>query len=769
MSSAIKNIRFSEYRIYFVALAILVLGATMPADMMSGNFFDISNIKSIFDSQACLIIAAIGFTVVMITGELDLSIGSVMTLGMVSFTYHANHHGLLMALVLTCVYGALVGLFNGLIVAKLKVDSFIATLASMIIVEKLNLIVTGSTPDSLDSKFEGVLESLGNGLFGMERIYFSNLVTIVLVIVIAAAIFLSRTRPGRNIYLLGANEKTAWYSGVSADNYKIAAFISGGLTAALGGAVYVLTTNAVNFDEGPGNLMTIIAAVIVGGTSMAGGKGSVFQSFIALFSLAALIKLFNLLGAKSEIIDITNGAVLGSVILYDAYVTYRQKRLKGQRHELMEELKDPAVLEKILNNPNNNEEEGDEEMQKNNNLTIICITAIACTAIVAMVLTMNKTIIVQLPDNYNVSHNNGTDNSNTSVSIDPYTLKSKDNQPLLPRLITEKVVPQVEENYKSLAETSVNRWHDEEFGLHKIKALDSLPKSPGNGPRGKNVVLLRFVDHPYLTALENGALKAAKAYGIKLKVLSAKYKHSIQAQQVAQVISERPDLVIIQPVNAKSSVKLLKDLYKAKIPVIVANQRTTPEGLKYALCWSGPDDWGNARKLSKIFVDKMDNKGEYALIRHFEGNTCFESRTWGFVTEIHKLAPGIKCVAKEATKLNREKTRLAVAGWLKQYPNLKGIISGDDGDTITGIKEACKAAGRNDIIIVASGHSKVGLDNVKSGFVEAINFQSAETDGALPIKLAADWFSGKKLNFINYLPKKIINKENVDSFYPAQW
>jgi len=742
--------------------------------VLTDNFFGSSNIKSIFDTQACLIIAALGFTLVMITGELDLSVGSVLTFGMITFTYHANHYGLFIALILTCFCGALIGSINGFLVAKLKVDSFITTLASMIIVEKLNMIITNAETYTLSNeKYETTMETLSAPLLGWQGFFLSNLVGLVIVLVLLTTFFLNATRPGRNLYLIGANEKTAWYSGISSDFYKMSAFTLSGMMAALGGAVYVLTNSSVNFDEGSGSLMTIIAAVIVGGTSMQGGKGSVFQSFIAIFSLAALIKLLNLLEVKPEMITITNGVVLGSVILYDAYLTFYKKRIKGQRHELLEELNDPQHIENILREPEELEE--GKDMQKNNSLMIVCVTAIACTAIVAMmVLSINKDkqITINIPTHaaYAPAPTQVAEQATVAAaSTDPYALTSIDGQPLLPRTILAKDVPSPFNNYKTLPETDPNRWYDYEYGMHNITPRNDLPKSPSDGPQGKKIAILKIMDHPYFTAGEIGAKKAADAYGIELKIFSAQGKHSLQAQQVAQVITEKIDLVIIQPVNAESSVKLLKSLHKAKIPVIVANQRTTPEGLKYALCWSGPDDWGNARKLSHIFVNEMGNKGEYAIIRHNEGNTCFESRTWGFVTEIAKLSPNMKCVAKEATKLDAEKTRLAVAGWLKQYPNLKGIISSDDGDTITGIKQACEAAGKTGLIIVASGHSKVGMDNITSGFVNAINFQSAETDGALPVKLAADWFSGKKIEFINYLPKAIIKKNNVKNFYPAQW
>ena len=100
---------------------------------------------------------------------------------------------------------------------------------------------------------------------------------------------------------------------------------------------------------------------------------------------------------------------------------------------------------------------------------------------------------------------------------------------------------------------------------------------------------------------------------------------------------------------------------------------------------------------------------------------------------------------------------------------LKGIVSADDSGAQIGINEACKNAGRKDIVRVAAGNSKVGMDFIKTGTLHAIGYQSPEADGALPMKLAADWFSGKTdLRGVYYLPKHVITARDVGKYLPAQ-
>jgi ribose transport system substrate-binding protein len=167
----------------------------------------------------------------------------------------------------------------------------------------------------------------------------------------------------------------------------------------------------------------------------------------------------------------------------------------------------------------------------------------------------------------------------------------------------------------------------------------------------------------------------------------------------------------------------------------------------------------------------MNNEGGYCIVRHMPGGSPFFSRTFAVVTELKKIAPKMKCLDMQTTMLEAEKTAQVVSGWITKYgPELKGIVSADDSGAQIGINEACKNAARGDIVRVAAGNSKVGMDFIKAGSLQAITYQSPEADGALPMKLAADWFNGKtELKPVYYLPKHVITAKDVDNYLPPQW
>ena len=357
------------------------------------------------------------------------------------------------------------------------------------------------------------------------------------------------------------------------------------------------------------------------------------------------------------------------------------------------------------------------------------------------------------------------------LAVDVSKLKSDDGQPLIIVDESPLVPPARPADPEALPEDDPLHWYDMEYAGWRCTKVN-LPPSPQSGAKGKRVVCLRHMDHPYTTAYTRGMQKVADAYGIQLKTLTAGNADvNIQSQQVDQVINERPDLAILFPVDAKSVVPMLRKLNQAGIPVIASNLIPVDAGMPYVLTWTGPDDWGQFRMLAREFARRMNGKGGYAIVQHMPGGSPFFSRTWSVVTELKRIAPKMKLLEMQTTKLEAEKTMQVVSDWLTKYKqDLKGIVSADDSGAQIGINQACKNAGREDIIRVAAGNSKVGMDFIKAGSLHAVTYQSAEADGALPMKLAADWFCGRPIaKPVYYLPKHVITKDDVDTFMPAQW
>jgi ABC-type sugar transport system substrate-binding protein len=297
-----------------------------------------------------------------------------------------------------------------------------------------------------------------------------------------------------------------------------------------------------------------------------------------------------------------------------------------------------------------------------------------------------------------------------------------------------------------------------------------MPLSPGDGPRGKRVVLLKAGDHPYWTAYVKGFTVIANAYEMNLKIFNGNWNMDLQAQQTDQAINEKPDMIIFAPVDATACTPLLRRIHTAGIPCITSNTIPCDAAMKYCIAWTGPDDWGQFRMLARHFADALDKKGGYAIVRHMPGSSCFFSRTYAPITELLEYAPEMEMLAMDTANLEAEATMQLVSAWITRFGSrLNGLVLAGDGFSMTGALEAVRDAGRGDIVIVAAGNSKTGMDSIKAGDALAISYQSAEGDGALAVYSAARWFNGEILEPVTYLPKHIITREDVDEFMPAQW
>lgn len=317
-------------RIYFLFALVFVFNI-----LFAPNFFNEFNLKNILLAMSLNAMVAIGFTVVMIVGHMDLSVASTINLGAILIIGLQPKLGWGISLIIAVAAGSLVGLINGLLVAKAKIHSFIVTLGTMTIVQGLIYMYShGSSMNVTDFTLADWIDKPVIPLLPPR-------VIITLIAVILFEIWLVRTRYGKGFFMVGGNKETAWLAGFNTKRYFITAFTLSGMLAAFGGTLFAISISSAvpNMGEkGVSPLMIVLAATIIGGTSMAGGKGSILKSAVAVTMLSTLFNGLNCLGAGYEVQIFASGLVLAVVVLYEAYALYKQDKIKGQRVQLLKEI-----------------------------------------------------------------------------------------------------------------------------------------------------------------------------------------------------------------------------------------------------------------------------------------------------------------------------------------------------------------------------------------------------------------------------------------------
>ena len=331
-----KNISYiiDTYRIFFIFAVLFIF-----ASLFAPNFFNTFNMTSILKGSSIYTMLAIGMTIVIICGHLDLSIQATMNMGAVLVIGLHTWSGLpwLIAIIISVFAGALIGLVNGVIVTKGKIHSFIATLGTMTLVTGLIFLYTKGGSLSTEGDF-----ALGDWMDMAKIPMLPPRVIITIALVIIFSIILTKTPFGREFYMVGGNRETAWFAGINTDRKVTLAFIMSGVFSALGGALFAISQNSAvpNMGtKGVSPLLVVIAAVIIGGTSMEGGKGGIFKSFVAVMSIMVLFNMLNCFGTGYEVQVFANGMVLAIVVLYEALAIYKNNKLKGIRLSLLKKLK----------------------------------------------------------------------------------------------------------------------------------------------------------------------------------------------------------------------------------------------------------------------------------------------------------------------------------------------------------------------------------------------------------------------------------------------
>jgi ribose/xylose/arabinose/galactoside ABC-type transport system permease subunit len=306
----LKKMNFREYGVVigFILLCVVISFAT-PA------FATQKNILNLLRQSSIIGIIATGMTFVIISGSFDISVGAVAALsGAVTMKLITMGNGVPVAIAVLAALGisAVVGLINGIAVAKINVPSLIATMAMVSVVKGAMLMFTGGYPIT---KTIPVLDTIGNG-------YVAGIPIPVIIFAAAVAIafvLLTKTRFGRYVYSVGGNEEASKLNGINVDSYKIKVFVINAVLAALAGIVLVGRMGTASPVAGDGYDMDAIASVVIGGTSVAGGSGSVLKTVIGVLLMSVINNSFNLLGVDMYFQYIFKGLIILIAVGADAF------------------------------------------------------------------------------------------------------------------------------------------------------------------------------------------------------------------------------------------------------------------------------------------------------------------------------------------------------------------------------------------------------------------------------------------------------------------
>ncbi|AAK89587.1 ribose ABC transporter permease [Agrobacterium tumefaciens] len=304
----------SRYRVTIILGATLVIAAlTVP------GFVSLTTASLGLDRGASIGIVAIGLTVLLIAGQIDLSVGAVFALsGIVAISLQAEL-GIWPAAALGVLTGIAAGVFNGILTVVFKINALVATLASMLIFRSLAHWITGSQPVSgTDITFAVTLSQVYAEIFTTRSALF-------MAGIVMLDFWLRRTVSGRNLFAVGSNPVAAEASGISSGRTLFLGFIFAGALAGLAGVFESLTTNTGSPVFGAEITVVIIAAVVVGGTRLEGGRGSALGTLGGVLTIAALTTAMEFQSVPAYVQQIVNGLILILLVVLDRTVRARPR------------------------------------------------------------------------------------------------------------------------------------------------------------------------------------------------------------------------------------------------------------------------------------------------------------------------------------------------------------------------------------------------------------------------------------------------------------
>lgn len=298
-----------------LGLILALAGLVLVFSLLTQHFFSLTTFKTIANQVPSAIIVATGMTLILVIAEIDLSVGSVLGLcsawvgvGLVQW-----HWPLWLVVAGALVIGAICGAFNGVVSVRWKLPSFIVTLGMLEMARGGAHFLTKSQTQYIGSQIEGIA---GTSILGLSAPFL-----LAVLIVIAGQLMLSRTVLGRYLIAVGTNSEAVRLSGIEPGPLKVVVFVLTGLLVAIAAVIDTSRFQSANPNAGTGFELQAIAAVVIGGTSLMGGRGSIVSSFFGVLIMAVLNSGLAAVGAKDETKRMITGIVILAAVIIDHYRT----------------------------------------------------------------------------------------------------------------------------------------------------------------------------------------------------------------------------------------------------------------------------------------------------------------------------------------------------------------------------------------------------------------------------------------------------------------
>ncbi|MCX4537379.1 ABC transporter permease [Streptomyces sp. NBC_00841] len=307
---------FKARELAVLAVLVVMLGTTQ---IYNGEFLSEQGIKDLLLNATILALVATGQAVVVITRNVDLSVGSVLGISAFAAGNYLNGGGSpLLAVLLAVALGALFGLLNGALVSLGKVPALVVTLGTLYIIRGIDSIWVGSRQITADALPEGFVGFGHDGIWAVPY-----LALLALVVLLAVGYYLRSYRSGRDLYALGSSPEAARLAGVPVRGRIMTAYVLCGALAGLAGALYLARFGNVDSATGNGYELTVVSAVVVGGVAFTGGSGSVYGAALGAVLLTSINSVLPAIGVSSVWVTAINGILLLLAIAVDRILALR--------------------------------------------------------------------------------------------------------------------------------------------------------------------------------------------------------------------------------------------------------------------------------------------------------------------------------------------------------------------------------------------------------------------------------------------------------------